>query len=88
MNLRWLGAALVLLIATAGGLPAVRDRGPRADQVAAAVLEAGLEPGPVAGVEDGARPAASMVRDDVRAMPRTRSVLRRGLPPARAPTTC
>jgi len=86
VSLRWLGAALVLLLATAGGLPAVRDRGPRADQVAAAVLEAGLEPGPKAGVATGAGPEASIVLGDVRVLPRTRAVQSRGLPPARAPT--
>lgn len=86
MNVLCLAFVLVVLCAAAGGLPGI-DRAARGGDGAVAVVlatarPAGQPPGPVAH----AQPGIAAWRDAVRAAPRTRSVARRGLPPARAPT--
>lgn len=86
MNILCLAFVLVVLFAAAGGLPGI-DRAAHGGEGAVAVAlaaarQAGQPPGPVVQAQPGIAAGCGTVR----ATPRTRSVARRGLPPARAPT--
>lgn len=83
--LSWLGAVVLLVLIATAGLPAgdgAVGTGPRIEVVEGC-------PVPALAVGEAPRPAHGQVLPVPawpRALPRTRSVLTRGLPPPRAPT--